>query len=136
MACGSWTMNCNFSVVSSASENSGSLSFCVGLTQVLSDGTDSYLYGNGRIAQYDASGAQYFLGDALDSVRQLVDANGEVLLAQSYEPYGAVLESVGEGESSYGFAAEMRDSYIKLIYLPSRDYLQTDIFLTTLSPAI
>jgi hypothetical protein len=84
------------------------LDLAAGLTQVLSDGTDTYLYGNGRIAQSGAPGAQYFLGDALGSVRQLVDANGEVLLAQSYEPYGAVLESAGEGTSSYGFAAEMR----------------------------
>jgi RHS repeat-associated protein len=54
-------------------------------------------------------------------VRQLVDANGEVLLAQSYEPYGAVLESAGEGTSSYGFAAEMRDP-TGLIYLRARYY--------------
>jgi RHS repeat-associated protein len=64
-------------------------------------------------------------------VRQLVDVNGDVLLAQSYEPYGEVLASVGEGESSYGFAAEMRDSYIKLIYLLSREYSPaTGRFLT------
>jgi YD repeat-containing protein len=95
------------------------LDLAAGLTQVLSDGTDTYLYGNGRIAQYDTSGAQYFLGDALGSVRQLVDVNGDVLLAQSYEPYGAVLASAGDGISSYGFAAEMRDSYIKDCSRPS-----------------
>jgi YD repeat-containing protein len=44
-----------------------------GLTQVLQDGTNTYLYGVSRIAQYDASSPQYFLGDALGSVRQLVD---------------------------------------------------------------
>jgi RHS repeat-associated protein len=88
---------------------------------VLSDGTDTYLYSAGRIAQYDTSGAQYFLGDALGSVRQLVDANGELLLAQCYEPYGAVLASAGEGTSSYGFAAEMRDT-TRLIYLRARYY--------------
>ena len=107
------------------------LDLAAGLTQVLSDGTDTYLYGDGRIAQSDTSGAQYFLGDALGSVRQLVDAGGEVLLAQSYQPYGEVLASVGEGESNYGFAAEMADSYIKLIYLRSRDYSPaTGRFLT------
>jgi hypothetical protein len=68
---------------------------------------ETYLYGNSHIAQYDTSGAQYFLGDALGSVRQLMHANGELLLAQSYEPYGDVLASVGEGTSSYGYAAEM-----------------------------
>jgi RHS repeat-associated protein len=42
-----------------------------------------------------------------------------------------VLESAGEGTSSYGFAAEMRDSYIKLIYLRSRIYSpSTGRFLT------
>ncbi len=40
-----------------------------GLTQVLQEGTNSYLYGNGRFAQYGASGAEYFLGNALGSVR-------------------------------------------------------------------
>jgi RHS repeat-associated protein len=107
------------------------LDLAAGLTQVLADGTDAYLYGDGRIAQYSEAGPEYFLGDALGSVRQLVDANGELLLAQSYEPYGAVLESAGKGTSSYGFTAEMRDSYIKLIYLRSREYSPaTGRFLT------
>jgi YD repeat-containing protein len=57
------------------------LDLAAGLTQVLSDGMDTYLYGNGSIAQSDASCEQYFMNDALGSVRQLVDANGEVLLA-------------------------------------------------------
>jgi RHS repeat-associated protein len=107
------------------------LDLAAGLTQVLSDGTDTYLYVNGRIAQYGASGAQYFLGDALGSVRQLVDAGGDVLLAQSYEPYGAVLESAGEGTSSYGFTGEWGDSYIELVNLRSRMYdPRTGRFLT------
>ncbi len=37
-----------------------------GLTQVLSDGTSAYLYGNGRIAQYQTA-MQYFGADALGS---------------------------------------------------------------------
>ncbi|MEJ2600459.1 MAG: RHS repeat-associated core domain-containing protein, partial [Anaerolineales bacterium] len=115
-------LRCSFSAIRSISE-SVVRSFGAGLTQVLSDGTDSYLYGKGRIAQYDPSGAQYFLGDALGSVRQLADVNGEVLLAQSYKPYGDVLKSAGEGTSSYGFAAEMRDP-TGLIYLRAR-YLDT-----------
>jgi hypothetical protein len=57
-----------------------------GLTQVLSDGTNTYLYGVGRIAQYSETGPEYFLNDALGSVRQLVDANGSVTLARDYEP--------------------------------------------------
>jgi hypothetical protein len=42
------------------------LDLTAGLTQVLADGTNTYLYGNGRIAQNStANGKQYFLGDAL-----------------------------------------------------------------------
>ena len=33
-----------------------------GLTQVLQDGTNTYLYGAGRIAQYSANGPEYYLG--------------------------------------------------------------------------
>ena len=85
------------------------LDLVASLTQVLDDGEFTYLYSNGRIAQYDATSPQYFLGDALGSVRQVVDANGEVLLARSYEPYGEVLASAGDGDSSYGFTGEMQD---------------------------
>ena len=77
-----------------------------GLTQALSDGTYTYLYGVGRIAQYDVGGPQYFHGDALGSMRLLTDANGDVILSKSYQPYGAVLGSTGSGASSYGFTNE------------------------------
>jgi RHS repeat-associated protein len=73
------------------------LDLAAGLTQVLADGTNIYLYGNGRIAQYTGASAQYFLADALGSVRQLADGTGAVDLAQSYEPYGSVLTSIGTG---------------------------------------
>ena len=91
------------------------------LSQVLSDGTNTYLYGVSRIAQESTNGMQYFLTDALGSVRQLVDANGSVILAKDYEPYGEVLNSTGEGASSYGFTGEMQDAS-GLVYLRARYY--------------
>jgi RHS repeat-associated protein len=93
-----------------------------GLTQVLDDGGYTYLYGNGRIAQYGASGGEYFLGDALGSVRQLVNDNGEVLLTQSYQPYGELLASIGNGESVYGFTGEATDALTGMVYLRARWY--------------
>ena len=42
------------------------------LTQALNDGTYTYLYGNDRIAQVGTT-AEYFLSDALGSVRQMTD---------------------------------------------------------------
>ena len=93
-----------------------------GLTQALSDGTYTYLYGVGRIAQYDVGGPQYFHGDALGSMRLLTDANGDVILSKSYQPYGAVLGSTGSGASSYGFTGEWVDGSTGQVYLRARWY--------------
>ena len=93
-----------------------------GLTQTLDDGTNAYLYGNSRIAQVNNSGSQYFLGDALGSIRQLTDGGGAVTLARIYDPYGVVSATSGAGSSSYGFTAENQDSSNGLVYLRSRFY--------------
>jgi RHS repeat-associated protein len=93
-----------------------------GLTQVLDDGGYTYLYGNGRIAQYGTSGGEYFLGDALGSVRQLADAAGAVRLTRSYQPYGELFASNGEGASVYGFTGEATDALTGMVYLRARYY--------------
>jgi len=100
------------------------LDLVAGLTQVLSDGTNTYLYGNGRIAQH-ATQSGYFLGDALGSVRQLADTAGAVTLTQSYAPYGEVTQSVGTSQTSYGFTNEFTDPN-GLVYLRARYYAPTD----------
>ncbi len=92
-----------------------------GLTQALADGTNVYLYGNGRIAQYQGVQAEYFLGDALGSVRQLADGNGNVTLVKRYEPYGELLDGAGSGGTRYGFANEWTDA-TGLVYLRARYY--------------
>ncbi len=91
-----------------------------GLTQVLSDGTTAYLYGADRLAQVSDSETDYFLGDTLGSVRQLVDAGGAVRLAKNYEPYGRVMGSAGSSASAYGFAGESQSG--GLVYLRTRFY--------------
>ncbi len=57
------------------------------MEQTVSDRTNTYLYGLGRIAQTDGTDMEFFLGDALGSVRQLTDASGAVTLNQSFDPY-------------------------------------------------
>jgi YD repeat-containing protein len=54
--------------------------------------TTKYVYSLGTrpIAQ-NSRAWEYLLPDALGSVRQIVDASGNVTLAKSYEPYGTVL---------------------------------------------
>ena len=72
-----------------------------GLTQALSDGEHEYLYGAGRIAQLDMDtlDTEYFLGDALGSVRQLTDQTGAVTFAQTYDPEPAL--SVTKGSCNH-----------------------------------
>jgi RHS repeat-associated protein len=96
-----------------------------GLTQVLSDGGSTFLYGVGRIAQADPGSRAYFLGDALNSARQLVDDAGRVGLGRAYEPYGDPLSIAGEMQTAYGFAGEWRDA-TGLVNLRARYYAPGD----------
>jgi RHS repeat-associated protein len=103
----------------------------------LADGTNTYLYGSDRIGQFTGIDSAYFLGDALGSVRQLVDGSGAVILAKSYEPYGEVLWSEGETASSYGYTAEMQNG--DLVYLRARyyrSYLNQFIQADTIEPSL
>jgi RHS repeat-associated protein len=93
--------------------------------------TDLFQYDVEWMTLYSSVSTDYFLTDAPGSVRQLADADGQVSLAQSYEPYGETHSSSGEGATSYGFAGEWTDSYIELLYLRSRMYSPgTGRFLT------
>lgn len=65
------------------------------LTQVLADGTFTYLYGLDRIVQNSATSMEYFPPDTLGSVRNLTTANGTLALTRSYEPFGSVQTSLG-----------------------------------------
>ena len=90
-------------------------------TQVLSDGTNTYLYGIDRVGEEQPGGWQYHLGDALGSVRQLVDASDTVTLAQSYEPYGSILNSAGVNSTFFQFTGEQLDG-TGLAYVRARYY--------------
>jgi RHS repeat-associated protein len=91
-----------------------------GLTQVLDDGTSTYTYGLGRISQTNTD-TEYFLGDALGSVRQMTDTAGEITLVKNYAPYGTTSQSAGDSQSAYGFTGEYTDSTGN-IYLRARYY--------------
>jgi len=68
-----------------------------GLTQALSDGTNTYIYGLGRIAQAAGTDTEYFLGDALGSVRRLTNASGAITYTKAYDPYGVVTSTTQVG---------------------------------------
>lgn len=86
---------------------------------MLSDGTNAYFYGVGRVGEEQPGGWQYYLGDALGSVRQLADGASEVQLAGAYEPFGSELVSAGGAMSIYGFTGEQGDE-TGLVYLRAR----------------
>ncbi|MCJ7431942.1 MAG: PfkB family carbohydrate kinase [Anaerolineales bacterium] len=82
---------------------------------------NTYTYGLGRISQTNTS-TEYFLGDALGSVRQVTASNGDVTLAKSYDPYGVVTQAGGTSQSAYGYTGKAQDSYTSLVYLRARFY--------------
>jgi RHS repeat-associated protein len=99
------------------------LDLSTGLPQVLADNTHTYLYGLGLEGQDEGGDFDYFGKDGLGSVRQVIrgDANGEVTQATSYTPYGEVLWTIGDGNTSYGFTGEMTDAN-GLVNLRARYY--------------
>lgn len=91
------------------------------LSQVIFDGSFSYYYGLGRISQQKNGVSDYFLTDALGSVRQLANSNGIITYGQAFDPFGNPLGWSGQGGSSYGYADEWSDGS-GLQYLRARYY--------------
>lgn len=75
-----------------------------------------------RLAQQGSGGHDYYLNDALGSMRQMVNASGTITQTQSYKPYGEVLSSQGSGVSIYGYTGEQQDNYTMSVNLRSRQY--------------
>jgi RHS repeat-associated protein len=92
-----------------------------GLTQVLADGTNTYLYGLGRIVERQGTANEYYLGDALNSVRQIANDSGTITLARNYDPFGKIAQTVGTAQTDFGFTGELTDAS-GLIYLRARYY--------------
>ncbi|MBN1582961.1 MAG: RHS repeat-associated core domain-containing protein [Anaerolineae bacterium] len=99
-----------------------------GLPEVLVETTQQpshqtiYVYGLGRLAQFQDDAFEWFLDDALGSVRQVAAGDGSILLAQEYDPYGQRLDAAGSGSSGYGYAGEQWDGYTQFIFLRARWY--------------
>jgi len=81
---------------------------------VLADGTQAYLYSNGRITQQSVTSTAYFLGDALGSVRQAADGGGRLALARWYDPYGNLASNRGDAATVYGFTGEWGTTLLDL----------------------
>jgi len=84
------------------------------LSQVLSDGTATYVYGHARLR---ALGGPWYVGDALGSVRQILDDAGGVLATTSYDPWGT---PQGTLSAPFGFTGELHSA--GQVYLRARWY--------------
>jgi RHS repeat-associated protein len=84
-----------------------------------------YVQVQGQIlAQYESGAWAYVLPDHLGSVRQLA-ADGQVALAQSYDPFGGLLETAGPGQSEFAYTGEQMDTSVGLVFLRARYYDST-----------
>jgi hypothetical protein len=59
-----------------------------GPSQVLDDGTNTYIYGLDCIVQVNGTNTEFFLADVLGSVRQLTDTSGVITLQRTTIPSG------------------------------------------------
>jgi len=84
------------------------------LSQVLSDGTATYVYGHARLR---ALGGPWYVGDALDSVRQTLDDAGAVVGSVQYDPWGTPQDTLS---APFGFTGELHSA--GQVYLRARWY--------------
>jgi RHS repeat-associated protein len=90
------------------------------LPLVISDTEAVYLYGLDIIAQQQAE-RLYYAHDGLGSVRQLVNAAGQIETNYGYDPFGVPLVG-GEVYNPYQFTGEAWDEEVELLYLRARYY--------------
>jgi hypothetical protein len=76
------------------------------LSQVLHDGTSSYVYGNGA-ERLRAAGGAWYVPDALGSLRATLDGAGTLLASTSYDSWG--LPQAG-AIAPFGFTGEVQDA--------------------------
>ena len=96
-----------------------------GTPLILSDGTNSYIYGPGGvpIEQIRSSGpVDYLAQDALGSTRVITDSSGAVVGTTSYSPYGQVTAQSGTVTTPFGFAGQYTDSQTGLVSMRARWY--------------
>ncbi len=101
------------------------------LPQLLSDGNTLYVPG---VGQWNGSAWAYDLADGLGSVRQLVDAQGNVVQSYTYSPFGELIAAQGNRSSALRYTGEQSDDDTGLVYLRARWYDPSTGRFTTRDP--
>ena len=77
------------------------------LSQILSDGTSTYLYGLDRLAAQSGSTKTWYIGDALGSVRMTLDDAAAPLGTVTYDPWGTPERG---SVPMFGFTGELQQA--------------------------
>ena len=101
------------------------------LPQLLSDGSIFYVPG---VGQWNGTSWVYELTDGLGSVRQLSDAQGNIVQRYDYSPFGEVVAAEGKRPSTLQYTGEQSDGDTGLIYLRARWYDPATGRFTTRDP--
>lgn len=89
------------------------------LSQVLADGTSTYIYGHERLAGKARRNPVWYGSDALGSVRLTLTGGGRPLQATHYDRWGMPEQGM---IAPFGFTGELQDAATSLVYLRARWY--------------
>jgi RHS repeat-associated protein len=105
------------------------------LSNILTDGTNDYLYGPGGlpIEQRSAAGSYWFVHDQIGSTIALLDASGARVAAYTYSPYGVVGKS-GTVSTVLQYTGQYTDVESGLVFLRARYYDPATAEFLTMDP--
>jgi RHS repeat-associated protein len=104
-----------------------------GMSQILRDGTNSYVYGPGGVAVSQITGTTVtnLQQDQLGSTRVLTDAGRNVVGTYSYDVYGTTTSHTGSASTPLQFAGQYLDDESSTYWMRARYYdPNTASFLT------
>ncbi len=109
-----------------------------GLSQVLSDGTNSYLFGPGGmpVEQINGTTVTYLHQDQLGSTRVLTDQNRSVSGTYSYNAYGTTSSHTGTNSTPLQFAGQYNDAESGLYWMRARYYDPTTAQFVNVDPLV
>jgi len=94
-----------------------------GVPEILQDGTNTYVYGLGRISSTDGAGNQtYYTGDGLGSSTDLTNSSATRTDGYTYDVFGTPTHAPGSSSNPFQFAGEQTDADSGLQYLRARYY--------------
>ncbi len=93
------------------------------MPEILQDGTNTYVYGLGRISSTNGSGVQtYYDADGLGSTSDLTNGSATKADGYTYDAFGTATHSPGSSTQPFQFTGQQTDADSGLQYLRARYY--------------